>query len=337
MSLPDDPLVSIVTPVYNGADYLRECLESVLAQSYTSWRCTVVNNCSTDGTLDIAREFAARDARVRVLTNERFLPLIANHNHALTLIEREAQFGKPLMADDWLAPTCLERLVASTRGHPTVGLVCCAARTGSDRVLFDNLPGGAEGVTYLSGRDAARLGFLEERYFFGSPTTMLMRADLIRKRAPFYNPENFQADEEACYDLLRESDFAFVHEPLAFVRMHARSHTSTTFHLFSLASCHTYALARYGPYFLTGDELRRRLAQRLREYYSRLALGVLERRDDDFWEFHRRMLGMIGHPLNRSRLAVAVAVRVLRRLASPRGLGQRVLAHLRIGKRQAPQ
>ena len=64
---------------------------------------------------------------------------------------------------------------------------------------------------------------------------------------------------------------------------------------------------------------------------------MLERRGDDFWEFHRRMLGMIGHPLSRSRLAVAVLVRVLRRLASPRGLGQRVLAHLRTGKGQAPQ
>ena len=45
------PLVSVVTPVYNGQAYLAECIESVLAQSYSNWQYTVVNNCSTDATL----------------------------------------------------------------------------------------------------------------------------------------------------------------------------------------------------------------------------------------------------------------------------------------------
>src|SRR5438874_9571643 len=63
------PLVSVVTPVYNGAKYLRECLESLVAQSYANWRCTLVNNCSTDDSLEIALHYASRDSRVTVHSN----------------------------------------------------------------------------------------------------------------------------------------------------------------------------------------------------------------------------------------------------------------------------
>ena len=48
MNRSSQPLVSVVTPVYNGAEYLSECIESVLAQTYQNWDYTIVNNCSTD-------------------------------------------------------------------------------------------------------------------------------------------------------------------------------------------------------------------------------------------------------------------------------------------------
>ena len=63
------PLVSVVTPVYNGERFLRECIESVLAQTYQHWDYTIVDNSSTDQTSEIAREYAARDSRIRVLRN----------------------------------------------------------------------------------------------------------------------------------------------------------------------------------------------------------------------------------------------------------------------------
>ena len=326
MTAPLAPLVSVVTPVYNGGEYLRECIESVRAQTYTNWRYTIVNNCSTDDTLAIALHYAKLDGRIRVLSTEAFLSIIDNHNHALAQIEADSRFCKPVMADDWLYPECLEQLVACALAHPNVGLVCASATSGT-KVLFDQLPGGAP-VTVLSGREAARRALLEDRYFFGSPTTSLIRADLIRKRSPFYNPDNLQADEEACYDILRECDFGFVHEVLAYVRMHERSHTSANFYLFSLASCHTYALAKYGRTYLSDAEFGARLDQRLCEYYERLALGALEARGEEFWAFHRRMLDLIGAPLDRWRLARAVARHVLRKLASPAELARSLAGRL---------
>jgi glycosyltransferase involved in cell wall biosynthesis len=328
VSTPAPPLVTVLTPVYNGGEFLRQCIESVCAQSYAHWRYTILNNCSSDETLAIAQSFAARDERIRVVNNESYLPLIANHNRAMTLLDPDSRYCKPLMADDWLYSDCLEQLVRCALAKPAVGLVCSSTRTGKDRLLFDCQPSPDSPFTYLSGRQAARMGLLEERYFFGSPTTMLLRSDLIRKRIPFYNPDNLQADEEACYDLLRECDFGFVNRPLSYVRMHAGSHTATNYHLFSLTSCHAYALAKYGPAFLSSAELQQRLDQRLREYYARLALGAVELRGADFWEFHRRMLRMIGQPLSRARLGGAIVVHLMRKLASPGTLARSVAARL---------
>lgn len=65
------PVVSVVTPVYNGERHLAECLESVLAQRYPHWEHVIVDNASTDGSVDIARGYAARDARIRVVTASR--------------------------------------------------------------------------------------------------------------------------------------------------------------------------------------------------------------------------------------------------------------------------
>jgi len=52
------PLVSVVTPAYNGENHLTECSERVWAQTYQNWEYIIVNNCSTDRSLEIARRYA---------------------------------------------------------------------------------------------------------------------------------------------------------------------------------------------------------------------------------------------------------------------------------------
>src|SRR6266704_170045 len=84
------PLVSIVTPVYNGAEHLAECVESILRQTYQNWDCTIINNCSTDSSAEIARRYAAKDPRIRIYENEKFLRVISNHNVALRQISPPA-------------------------------------------------------------------------------------------------------------------------------------------------------------------------------------------------------------------------------------------------------
>src|SRR5208282_1176861 len=95
-------LVSVVTPVYNGESYLRECIESVLGQTYQAWRYVIVNNCSTDDSLAIAEHYARLDSRITVVNATEHLPVQQSMSRAIGLIEPDATYCKPLMADDWL-------------------------------------------------------------------------------------------------------------------------------------------------------------------------------------------------------------------------------------------
>ncbi len=321
MSSEPTPLVSVVTPVYNGGQWLRECIESVLSQHYQNWRYTIVDNRSTDDTREIAEHYARQDPRLRVHHNAEFLPIIDNHNHAVALIDADSAYCKPLMADDWLYPDCLEQMVRCAVAHPNVGLVCCLARALDQRILYDRLRlAGApvpSGPTILPGREACRIPLLEDRHFFGSPTTMLIRSDLVRKRRPFYDTLNLHADAESCYDILQESDFAFVHQALALVREHAASHTARVEGLQSMFAGRVYVLARYGHAYLAEPEFQRRLKEMMAQYYTKLATAAVELRGELFWEFHREMLMRIGAPLSKPRLARAVARHVLRKATAP--------------------
>ena len=64
------PLVSVIVPVYNTEKYIRECLDSILAQTYTNLECLIIQDGSTDNSVEICREYARADARVRLYEQE---------------------------------------------------------------------------------------------------------------------------------------------------------------------------------------------------------------------------------------------------------------------------
>lgn len=300
-------LVSVVTPVYNGETYLRECIESVIEQTYQAWRYVIVNNCSTDGSLAIAEDYARRDSRITVINATEHLPVQQSMSRAMSLVDPDATYCKPLMADDWLYPECIEKMVTSALTDSTIGLVCCYALKNGKEVLFDTIQSSGGAVSFLSGRDACRAALLgKDVHFFGSPTSMLIRADLIRKRQPFYNPRNLHVDEESCYEILQESSFCFIHQVLTFIREHQRSQTSLNRHLGSILVGRVFSLAKYGPVYLSADEFEQRRRQRFTEYYGFLAKCRLRRLPQEFWRYHSEKLQLIGAPLSRKRLTLAV-------------------------------
>src|SRR5215471_12165190 len=223
MSAMQDPLVSVVTPVYNGEAYLRECVESVLAQTYAHWDYVIVNNCSTDRTLEIAREYAARDPRIRIVENQEFVRVINNHNIAFRQISPTSKYCKVVAADDWIFPDCLEKMVKLAEEHPSVVIVQ-AYRLQGTKVTGDGLPYPS---TVIRGNDVCRQWLLEGGpSILGAPSTLMYRSDIVRSRPAFYNESNLHADTEACLEFLEHHDYGFVHQVLTFQRMREESMTS---------------------------------------------------------------------------------------------------------------
>ena len=298
MKAASQPRVSVLTPAYNSAKYLAECIESVLAQTYQNWDYTIVNNGSTDGTLAIAERYAASDPRIRVLSNARTLPIIQNHNHTIRQISKESKYCKFVFADDWIFPECLERMVAVAEAEPSVGLVGAFMMDGQ-AVMWAGPPYPA---TRISGKEICRSMLLGGRYVFGTMNSLLVRSDLIRKRAMFFNEDNLHADTQSCYDVLTESDFGFVHQVLSFSRVRAESVGSVALDLNSVQLGYFVIFLKYGPLFLEADENARRLKEVKREYHEVLAHNLLRVRPKKFWEYHQRTLKTFGSRIEWWRL-----------------------------------
>jgi glycosyltransferase involved in cell wall biosynthesis len=307
------PKVTVVTPVYNGEAYLAECIESVLAQSYRNWRYVIVDNCSTDRTPEIAARYAVRDRRIEVRTNASFLPMIENHNAALECVSADSKYCKPLMADDWLMPRCIEEMVTVAERYPAVGLVGCYAFDGV-HVLYDGLP---YRRTPIAGREACRAWLLGGPYVFGTPTSMLFPTTVLRGRTPFFNPKHLHADFEACFEVLRDRDYGFVYQVLAFNRVHGESESSRALEVEGIFLGMLAVLVKFGPIYLEETEFDRQLQAMLRNYYRKLGKNALRLRDRRFWRYQDERMRMLGLRLSWPRLGGAIAGEILSALKRP--------------------
>ena len=116
-SLP--PKVSVCIPVYNGSKYIAKAIESVLAQTYKDFSLIVVDNCSTDNTEEIVRNF--HDPRLTYKRNKENIGLVGNANRCLELAKGEYIYI--LHHDDIMLPENLERKVSLLDKNPKVGFV----------------------------------------------------------------------------------------------------------------------------------------------------------------------------------------------------------------------
>lgn len=103
-------LVSIITPAYNCADYIEECIESVINQTYQNWEMLIVNDRSTDNTQFIVESYAKKDRRIKLYNQQKNAGAAAARNKALEL--SQGRFVAFLDSDDAWKPNKLEKQLA---------------------------------------------------------------------------------------------------------------------------------------------------------------------------------------------------------------------------------
>jgi len=122
----DRPLVSVLVTSYNRERYLGVALESVLAQTYREFELIVSDNCSSDRSVEIARQYAQRDGRIRVSVNDRNIGQFENRRHAATLARGE--YLKYHDSDDVMYPHCLETMVRTLQAEPRAAFALSSSR-----------------------------------------------------------------------------------------------------------------------------------------------------------------------------------------------------------------
>lgn len=297
--LENEPFISVLTPVYNGEKFLSECIESVLAQKYENWEYVIVNNCSTDRTLEIAESYAKQDSRIRIHNNRDFLDQMQNLNHAFRQISPDSKYCKVVHADDMLLEGCLEKMVTIAEEYPSVGLV--------SSYRLDGTKVGHSGLPYPShfndGKDISRDFLLGNSYYFGSPSSLLILSSLIRKRDKIYDESYQVSDITACLDLLKESDFGFVHQVLTFTRRHEDSVTSkqilqNSSHMLGYMKMHL----EYGPYFLNDKEFKKVMQKRENIFHIQMARVMLQGNMREEYKRHAQDLNSVNLKVKNAKL-----------------------------------
>jgi glycosyltransferase involved in cell wall biosynthesis len=215
--------VSVLMPVYNAGHFLAECLTSVLAQDFQDMEILIADDGSTDGTVDIIRDFAARDARIRWWQNPRNLGLVPNHNACLRAARGE--FIKLVHGDDkFLHPLALARMVAILEQEPTVSLVAAGSEIIDEnsrllRVQKNYWPTGIQDGQAVIVQCLAANGNL-----IGEPVRALFRQ--CQARRGFDGRYRQIMDLEMWFHLLEQGRFAYLAEPLFAYRVHAQQATA---------------------------------------------------------------------------------------------------------------
>ncbi len=283
----NESLVSIGVPVYNGAKYLEECLESIVNQNYSNWVCVIINNRSTDATPDIAKHFVDRDKRFKLYHTEEFLSMIDNWNYCYSKIPDKAKYFKIVPADDWIYPEFLDEMVPVMEANKQVG-VCSSYRIDDTKVNAEGLSP-YDGNVFNGKEIIARELLYDILDITGSVNTVLYRNDHLKKLPGYpaiYTKENLHCDTDLTYEVLNISDLYFIFKILSYTRQH--NETATTF----AKRNHTFINAREKlvyKYKHLNHRLERRYSQ-IRIEYAKLIIKKKFKGDNECLSWHKNNL-----------------------------------------------
>jgi glycosyltransferase involved in cell wall biosynthesis len=226
--------VSVCIPTYNGAKYLRECLDSVLSQTLTNFEVLIIDDQSSDTTLSIAEEYAQKDGRIRVRQNPQNLGLVENWNQCVELAQGE--WIKFVFQDDLIAPTCLEKLLSACSGNDQI--VFCnrtflfeADVSQSTKAGYLDLPSPTKFFGNITRRISAR-EFTQAALkdvslnIVGEPTVTLIKKDAFQRFGSFNQRLIQLCDFEYWTRIASNVGIVYVPENLASFRVHDHSTTS---------------------------------------------------------------------------------------------------------------
>lgn len=194
------PLVSVVLPIYNAEEYLSQAIESILSQTLENFELILINDASTDKTLQIINKFKRKDSRIVLINNQKNLQMAESLNLAIS------QSGSDLIArmdqDDIAFPNRLEVQYAFMRAHPKVSVV------GNDIIIIDEdgkvtgkrtYPTSSEGLKKILFRYSA----------FAHPTVMFRKTPFQKIKG--YNPAKHPCEDiDLWFRLGKEYEFASI-------------------------------------------------------------------------------------------------------------------------------
>jgi len=194
------PTVSVIVPVYNGERYLSACIDSILSQTFTDMEILFVNDGSSDRSAEILAEYAARDARIRVITQKNS-GVGAARNAALDACTGE--YIRFIDCDDTLPPESMQVLVDKARANESDLVIAAFNEWWSGKKFLRDL---MKSESTLDCNDFLQdLTRYPQSFFFGVLWNKLFRREYIAAHHIRFTP-----------DMSWGEDFAFVMQYLVY-------------------------------------------------------------------------------------------------------------------------
>lgn len=286
MSLPK---VSVITPAYNVAPYIAQCIESVQQQTLTDWEMIIVDDASTDDTVQVVQPYLA-DPRVRLLRNERNMGAGDTRNRALDAAQGE--WIAVLDADDWYAPQRLERLLAfAQRMQADMVADLQSYQTEWARVYTVGW------ATYARPPRRPRFYTVEECIRAHLSIKPLIRRAFLDRYAIRYVESIRKSQDYAFYMeiLLKGARFAVLPEPMYYYRVHPNTVTTRYDPMTEYRKSFEYLMG-----LPETTPLQRKLFQRafrrlvMFSLYPSFAQAVKRRHVREAWRLFRQSPGVLG-------------------------------------------
>ena len=201
------PTVSILTTVYNRARFLGQCIESVQQSKFRDYEHIIVDDGSTDDSVDIARLYAEQDPKIKVFVNEQNLGDYPNRNQAAK--HATGKYLKYLDADDMHGHWALEIMVSAMSDFPMAGLGI---------FVFTEL--NPLKPVHLSPADSFLAYYNKEQHFFNaSPINAIIKADTFHSVGGF-SGKRMVGDFELWHLISRVTGVLMIPSKLLFYRVH---------------------------------------------------------------------------------------------------------------------
>ncbi len=215
------PLVSICIPTYNSSRYLKECLDSVAAQSYKNLEVIISDNASTDETVFIVNQYVER-YRFKLDINSKNMGALANFNKLISLAT--GKYVAIYHADDVYNKNIVEESVRILNAHDSVGLVGSMGNImNDDGTIFNTfrLPKHLKKLNKtIYSFDEALSAILKRGWFFVTPSIMVRRKALEELGAFDLNGYGSAADYELWLRIANKYDAAILNNKLINYRVH---------------------------------------------------------------------------------------------------------------------
>jgi len=209
------PLVSVLITVYNREKYIAAAIESVLAQSMDDFELIIVDDGSTDHSLEIAKQYES-DPRVRICPNAQNIGQFPTRNRAASLAR--GKYLKYVDSDDAIYPHCLEVMTYMMERHPNAGILLCAT---SELDSFYPIE--------LSSKDAYRRCFIHGKVMSNSPLTSMYKREAFKQVGSFRGDKYpLCSDWDMVLKIARDFSVLIVPTGFCFYRVHHGQIVSST-------------------------------------------------------------------------------------------------------------